>query len=156
VDRRPVRRLRPDHAAPPPGDGWPVTVPAVAHLLREGLELPAGATVLVSENGLGESTVLEVLAAVLGLNPEGGSVAIRHSTRRSEPGSLHLIVERSPGADRWAYFLRDETLHGLSSYLEDHPHPRHPSRSSTSCRTARDSSRCSAGPSARGRRLGAP
>jgi hypothetical protein len=33
-----------------------------------------------------------------------------HATRRSEPGSLDLIVERSPGADRWAYFLRDETL----------------------------------------------
>jgi predicted ATPase len=33
-------------------------------------------------------------------------------------------VERSPGADRWAYFLRDETLHGLYSYLEANPSPR--------------------------------
>ncbi|MGI8531379.1 MAG: hypothetical protein ACR2KN_00095 [Geodermatophilaceae bacterium] len=30
-------------------------------------------------------------------------------------------MERSPGADRWAYFLREETLHGLYSYLEDNP-----------------------------------
>jgi predicted ATPase len=52
-------------------------VPAVAHLLREGLELPAGATVLVGENGSGKSTVLEVLAAALGLNVEGGSVGAR-------------------------------------------------------------------------------
>lgn len=119
VDRRPVRRLRPDPDAPRPPDGeWPVTVPAVAQLLREGLELPAGATVLVGENGSGKSTVLEVVAAALGLNAEGGSVSARHETRRSEPGSLDLIVERSPGADRWAYFLRDETLHGLYSYLE--------------------------------------
>ena len=109
-DRRPVRRLRPDPDAPPPPGGWPVTVPAVAQLLREGLELPAGATVLVGENGSGKSTVLEVVAAALGLNPEGGSVGTRHSTRATEPGSLHLVVERSPGADRWAYFLRDETL----------------------------------------------
>jgi predicted ATPase len=123
VDRRPVRRFRPDPAAPPPDEGWPLTVPAVAHILREGLELPAGATVLVGENGSGKSTVLEVLAAALGLNPEGGSVATQHSTRRSEPTSLDLIVERSPGADRWAYFLRDETLHGLYSYLEDNPNP---------------------------------
>jgi predicted ATPase len=114
-----VRRFRPDPGAPRPPDGvWPVTVPAVAQVLREGLELPAGATVLVGENGSGKSTVLEVLAAALGLNAEGGSVNTRHQTRRSEPGSLDLIVERSPGADRWAYFLRDETLHGLYSYLE--------------------------------------
>ena len=119
MDRRPVRRLKPDPGAPRPPDGeWPVTVPAVAQLLREGLELPAGATVLVGENGSGKSTVLEVLAAALGLNAEGGSVNTRHETRRSEPGSLDLVVERSPGADRWAYFLREETLHGLHSYLE--------------------------------------
>jgi predicted ATPase len=98
----------------------------VAQLLREGLELGPGATVLVGENGSGKSTVLEVLAAALGLNAEGGSVGARHRTRRSEPGSLDLVVERSPGADRWAYFLRDETLHGLYSYLEQHPNPDRP------------------------------
>jgi len=125
VQHQPVRRFRPDPGAPPPPEGtWPVTVPAVAQILRDGLELPAGATVLVGENGSGKSTVLEVLAAALGLNAEGGSVNSRHSTRPSEPGHLDLIVERSPGADRWAYFLRDETLHGLYSYLESNPSPR--------------------------------
>jgi predicted ATPase len=126
VDRRPVRRFRSDPDAPPPGKRWPLTVPAVAQIARDGLELAAGATVLVGENGSGKSTVLEVLAAALGLNPEGGSVGARHRTRASEPGSLHLIVERSPGADRWAYFLRDETLHGLYTYLEEHQDPRRP------------------------------
>jgi predicted ATPase len=101
-------------------------VPAVAHILREGLAPARGATVLVGENGSGKSTVLEVLAAAMGLNAEGGSIGARHTTRRSEPGSLDLVVERSPGADRWAYFLRDETLHGLYSYLEENPNPRRP------------------------------
>ncbi len=123
MNRRPVRRFRPDPGAPPPGDGWPLTVPAVAQLTREGFDLGPGATVLVGENGSGKSTVLEILAAALGLNAEGGSIGARHATRRSEPGSLHLIVERSPGADRWAYFLRDETLHGFYSYLEAHGNP---------------------------------
>ena len=103
-----------------------MTVPAVAQLLREGLELGAGATVLVGENGSGKSTVLEVLAAALGLNAEGGSVGALHRTRPTEPGSLHLVVERSPGAARWAYFLRDETLHGLYSYLEENRDPYQP------------------------------
>ncbi|CCG01687.1 AAA family ATPase [Blastococcus saxobsidens] len=126
MDRRPVRRLRPDPDAPPPAAGWPATVPAVAQILREGLELGGGATVLVGENGSGKSTVLEVLAAALGLNAEGGSVSARHRTRPSEPGALDLIVERSPGAARWAYFLRDETLHGLYSYLEDNRNDKRP------------------------------
>ena len=82
-----MRRFRPDPGAPRAAAGvWPVTVPAVAHILREGLDLPAGATVLVGENGSGKSTVLEVLAAALGLNAEGGSVNSRHVTRPSEPG----------------------------------------------------------------------
>ena len=96
-------------------------MPAVAQVLREGIELPAGVTLLVGENGSGKSTLVEVLAAAVGLNAEGGSVGARHTTRRSEPGSLGLIVERSPGAPRWAYLLRDETLHGLYSYLEENP-----------------------------------
>jgi predicted ATPase len=123
LDRRPVRRFRPDPGAPPPPPGWPTTVPAVAQLLQEGLTLPAGATVLVGENGSGKSTVLELLATALGLNPEGGSVSTQLRTRASEPPSLHLVVERGPGASRWAYFLRDETLHGLYSYLEDNRLP---------------------------------
>ena len=122
MDSRPIRRIKPDRGAPPPTDQqqarWPLTVPAVAQLLDVGLELPAGALVLVGENGSGKSTVMELLAVTLGLNPEGGSRNTRHRTRPSEPGSLGLVVERSPGAERWAYFLRDETLHGLYSHLE--------------------------------------
>jgi predicted ATPase len=127
VDQRPIRRFRPDPAVGAPTDDqrahWPLTVPAVAQLLAEGLEMPSGALVLVGENGSGKSTVMELLAVTLGLNPEGGSVNTRHRTRASEPESLGLVVERSPGASRWGYFLRDETLHGLYSYLEANPNP---------------------------------
>jgi predicted ATPase len=62
-------------------------VPAVAQILRTGLELPAGATVLVGENGSGKSTVLEVLAAALGLNAEGGRSAPGTAPGRASPGT---------------------------------------------------------------------
>ncbi|SDO39359.1 Predicted ATPase [Klenkia soli] len=117
-----VRRVRADRGAePPPADVWPMTVPAVAQLWAEGLELAPGATVLVGENASGKSTLVEVLAAALGLNPEGGSAGARLETRRSEPEALPLVVERAPGAPRWAYLLRDETLHTLYTYLEANP-----------------------------------
>ena len=130
MDRRPIRRLKPDTGAPPltaeQRARWPLTVPAVAQIADRGLELPAGALVLVGENGSGKSTVMELLAVSLGLNPEGGSVGTQLQTRATEPGSLGLVVERSPGGSRWGYFLRDETLHGLYSYLEANSNPNRP------------------------------
>jgi len=119
----PVRRVeRSLHAFLPSGQ-WPATVPAVAQLLDEGLDLGA-ATVLVGENGTGKSTIVEGVAMAFGLNAEGGSTHARHSTRSSESPlhtALHLV--RGTGAGRWGYFLRAETMHGLYTYLEDNPAP---------------------------------
>lgn len=105
-------------------DAWPATVPAAAQLMREGLELPSGITILVGENGSGKSTVVEVLAEAYGLNPQGGSIlapAVR--VRESEPGAGHrLTVQREPGnRSAWAYFLRADTMHSLYTYLERNP-----------------------------------
>jgi predicted ATPase len=87
---------------------WPASVPALAQVLRDGLELPAGLTVLVGENGSGKSTVVETLAEAYGLNPQGGS-ALGQSfrIRQSEPGvGGDLIVVRGV-RPRWSYFLPD-------------------------------------------------
>jgi predicted ATPase len=91
-------------------------------VLSHGLELPAGLTILVGENGSGKSTLVELLAEAYGLNPQGGSVLARYTSRGSEPGlGQHLIVERGPVRPRWSYFLRADTAHGLYTYLEDNP-----------------------------------
>jgi predicted ATPase len=123
-DKRHVRAFRcgPDAQFDP--DRWPATVPAMAQILRDGLELPAGLTVLVGENGSGKSTVVESLAEAYGLNPQGGSVQAQlFRLRDSEPGiGANLIVERAPWwRSHWAYFLRADTMHGLYTYLEDNP-----------------------------------
>jgi predicted ATPase len=101
---------------------WPAAVPAAAQLLREGLALPPGVTVLVGENGSGKSTVVEMLAEAYGLNPQGGSIlapAVR--VQQTEPGAGDLLlVERGLGwRSAWAYFLRADTMHSLYSYLEE-------------------------------------
>jgi predicted ATPase len=101
---------------------WPATVPAVAQVLRDGLELPPGLTVLVGENGSGKSTLIEIIAEACGLNPQGGPGIARFRTRDSEPGiGSQFTVERSPDWPRWSYFLRADTMHGLYSYLEENP-----------------------------------
>ena len=121
-DARLVRAFLPGPDLQVDESGWPGTVPALAQLLREGLELPAGLTVLVGENGSGKSTVVECLAEAYGLNPQGGSaLAQSFRIRPSEPGiggELTVVRGTKP---RWSYFLRADTMSQLYSYLEQNP-----------------------------------
>ena len=100
---------------------WPATIPAVRQLLDEGLDL-GPLTVLVGENGSGKSTLVEALAIQFGMSREGGSTGAMHSTRESESELWKwLMLTRQPGASRWGFFLRAETMHGYYTYLEEHP-----------------------------------
>jgi predicted ATPase len=119
-DKRPVRRVVPSDRAPASYDEWPATVPAVAQLLDEGLDLPTGVTLLVGENGSGKSTIVEAVAMAFGLSPEGGTRHGTHTTHASE-SPLHdwVRLERGAGASRWGFFLRAETMHGYYTYLAD-------------------------------------
>jgi predicted ATPase len=130
-DGRALRLVRHDPAQPVDTTKWPSTVPAVEHLLCEGLEFAAGLTVLVGENGSGKSTIVEMLARAYGLNPAGGSAQAELFRTRDTPppgSGPSLIVERGAGRPRWSYFLRADTTHSLYTYLEDHPNPRRPER----------------------------
>jgi len=114
-DARPVRAFLPGPDVRVDETVWPASVPALAQVLRDGIELPAGLTVLVGENGSGKSTVVETLAEAYGLNPQGGSaMGQSFRIRDSEPG----IGGVRP---RWSYFLRADTMHQLYTYLEQNP-----------------------------------
>lgn len=117
-----IRRMAPRAGADL--SGWPSTVPAVRAILDEGLDLGA-ATVLVGDNGSGKSTIVEALAALVGIPPAGGSNHGMFAVRPSESplaGMLRLV--RTAGAPRWGYFLRSETMHSLYTYLEQLPDAR--------------------------------
>ncbi|MEZ2372377.1 AAA family ATPase [Arthrobacter sp. RCC_34] len=117
----PIRRVEPDDRRPAPRDEWPATLPPVAQLLEEGLDL-GPATVFVGDNGTGKSTLVEAIALAFGFSPEGGSTGAMHSTRVSEsPLHEHLRLIRNAGASRRGYFLRAEAMHGFFTYLERNP-----------------------------------
>lgn len=93
----------------------------VAQLLRDGLELTE-LTILVGENGVGKSTIIEAVAMAFGLSPEGGSKNNRQPGRPTEsPLHERIRLVRGISRSRWGYFLRAETMHGLLTYLEDNP-----------------------------------
>lgn len=118
-DERLVREIRAREGADIPPDRWPANIPAVASVLRHGLELPPGVTFLVGENGSGKSTLVEAAAAAYGLGPEGGSVHSAHSTYETEsPLSSWITLVRQPGAPRWGFFLRAETMHGYYTFQD--------------------------------------
>lgn len=122
VARHPVRRVeaRAGHALA--AHRYPASIPAVAQVLQDGVDLAPGVTFLVGENGSGKSTLVEAVAIAFGLSPEGGSTHSRHSSRATEsPLGDALQLVRGPGASRWGFFLRAETMHGWYSYIEDHP-----------------------------------
>jgi predicted ATPase len=121
-DARPVRAFQPSAGLEVDTSVWPASVPAMAQLLREGLELPEGLTVLVGENGSGKSTVVECLAEAYGLNPQGGSaLAQTFQIRPSEPGIGRELTVVRGARPRWSYFLRADTMHQLYTYLEQNP-----------------------------------
>ena len=126
-DRRPVRRVVGGEAAPVESREWPASIPAVVQVLREGLELPVGVTLLVGENGSGKSTLVEAVAMAFGLAAEGGTRNVQEGTRATE-SPLHrwIKLERSPGAPRWGFFLRAETMHGYFTRQESFSSGRDP------------------------------
>lgn len=124
LDQPPVVRVSRDPVSRYDAHSWPYTIPAVAQLLTDGLELPSGVTFLVGENGSGKSTLVEAVAVAYGLSPEGGSVHGQHSTRPTEsPLHRDLLVQKGIGAGRWGFFLRAETMHGWYTYMDTHGSP---------------------------------
>lgn len=117
-DQPPVVSARVER--PLPQDAWPMTVPAVAQLARDGLDLGPGVTFLVGENGSGKSTIVEAVAEAFGLPPEGGSTQGGRGTWPSEsPLGRSLLLQRGIGASRWGFFLRAETMHGWYTFSEE-------------------------------------
>ena len=119
ISSLPVREVV---GAPVENDGgWPFTMGPVAQVLRDGMRL-SELTVLVGENGVGKSTLIEAIAMAYGLSAEGGSTNWRPSERPTESRlHEHLALIRGIGRSKWGYFLRAETMNGLLTYLEQHP-----------------------------------
>lgn len=97
---------------------WPGNLAPVQDLLK-GLDL-GPATVLVGENGAGKSTLVEGIAGAWGFPAEGGSTwEQRQAPEVDVPLAGHLHLVRGAGVARTGFFLRAETMHGLSVHLSE-------------------------------------
>lgn len=102
---------------------WPYTVPYVAAVVDNGLELMRPVTVVVGENGSGKSTLVEAIAEAYGLDARGGRAGRKYTNDRpktplGERLKLDLTAEgaRMLGGGRRkhkGYFMRAETAFGF-------------------------------------------
>lgn len=95
-------------------EAWPFTVPAVAALVGEGLELTAPVTFFVGENGSGKSTVTEALAESWGLDVRSGRGGKKYASElpKSPLGEalrIDRVASRMVGRRQKGFFLRAET-----------------------------------------------
>ena len=117
-----VRGLRISGAIPP--QEYVAYLPVVRYVMEKGsFKLTKPVTILVGENGVGKSTLLEALAVALGFNPEGGTVNYSFATADSHsPLHRYLTVSRGVKRNRDGYFLRAESFYNAASYLDELEH----------------------------------
>ncbi|HEV2451460.1 MAG TPA: ABC transporter [Streptosporangiaceae bacterium] len=112
---------------PPPGqgEGWPFDLPAVAQIVKEGLELTAPVTFLVGENDSGKSTVIEAIADLCEISSDGGETGTNYaSTVVRTPLGQAMSAGWADGGRRrrrMGFFLDSGTLFSLARGVSEMP-----------------------------------
>lgn len=103
-------------------DGFPFSVPAVAHI--EQLRLDQPVTLLAGENGTGKSTILEAIAAAIGFGEQGGEFsrlgelpAVPRNVVDDDDIPL-LAPVLSATKPRGGYFLRAESFFNVAQFVD--------------------------------------
>jgi predicted ATPase len=96
---------------------YPFNLPAVRHLPE--LAFHPKVTFFVGENGTGKSTLMEAIAGLIGLNPEGGSRNFNFATRASHSDLDDCLrVAKAPRSPADCYFLRAESFYNVATEIE--------------------------------------
>ena len=95
---------------------YPFTLHAVKNI--EQLTFNKPVTILIGENGVVKSTLIEAIAVAAGFNAEGGNKDSNFTTFNSS-SELHkyLRLIKSPRRMKNGYFLRSETLYNFKSSM---------------------------------------
>ena len=98
-------------------DEYPFCIPVIRKI--DHLIFDKSVTYIIGENGSGKSTILEALAVLLRLNPEGGSRNFNFSTANTHSKLYEdLLLVRSDLTYKDAYFFRAESYYNVASEIE--------------------------------------
>ena len=104
-----------------PSNDYVAKLPVVKALMQsDGLSIEAPMTILVGENGVGKSTLIEAIAIALGFNPEGGTVNFNFSTKASHSILCdHVRVLKGYKRRQDGFFLRAESFYNVASNIDE-------------------------------------
>lgn len=104
----------------PPEDNYLSGLPVVRHLAAQPLAFTAPVTILVGENGVGKSTLIEAVAVGMGFNAEGGTRNFSFATMETHSALYRYVgFVRGPYRPRDGFFLRAESFYNVASYIEE-------------------------------------
>ena len=103
-----------------PENAYWAKLPAVQHLAAQPLTLTRPVTLLVGENGVGKSTLIEAIAVRLGFNAEGGTKNFNFATRETHAALYdYLDLGRGPYRPRDGFFLRAESFYNVATNIDE-------------------------------------
>ena len=102
-------------------DNYIANLPTVRRLIAMGgLTFHKPVTFLVGENGVGKSTLIEVITVHAGFNAEGGSVNFNFSTHSSHSDLYkYITLKRRPDRNIDGFFLRAESFYNVATNIDD-------------------------------------
>ncbi len=113
-----LRAVRLNREKVPSFENYPFSIPAIAHLDR--LEFSPGLTIIIGENGVGKSTLIEAIAVKWGFNPEGGTKNFRFATKDTHSElKNYLVLEKGVKRPTDGFFLRAESFYSFASEVDN-------------------------------------
>lgn len=111
-----------DTAAVPDKAAYPFCLPFLHDDFE--LEFDAPVTIIVGENGVGKSTLIEAIAAIVGFDDAGGAKGYRpvdHSSALEKSGNMLATALKTAWRPKLGsgWFFKAETFFSVARYLDD-------------------------------------
>jgi len=97
---------------------FPFNLSVVKYIEKFIFDTPV--TILLGENGVGKSTLIEAIAIAIGFNAEGGNKNIRFSSYDSHSDLFKYITLKRLYLPKNGFFFRSETLYSLETKLSEY------------------------------------
>lgn len=97
-------------------DRYPFNIKIIKNFHEISFNYPV--TFLVGENGIGKSTLIEAIAILNGLNPEGGTQNFNFSTKNTHSKLSEYMNISVINKPKTKFFLRAESFYNFSSEVQ--------------------------------------
>ena len=110
-----IKSIRINKDKIPNQDIYPFNIQLIKNFNELKLKTPV--TFLIGENGTGKSTLIEAIAILCNLNPEGGTGNFMFSTKRTHSNLYEYLTINKLGIPKTKFFLRAESFYNFSTEL---------------------------------------